>query len=87
MSNKLPSDCGNYPDNWEDEKEYEVWSEGYAENGSRGTACFHGKFKGKNFDETMQKMPHDLFQKNNGKWYVWGCRLFDNEIDARKSFG
>jgi len=20
-------------------------------------------------------------------WTIWGCRLFDNEVDARKSFG
>lgn len=28
--------------------------------------------------------PADL---RDGVWTIWGCRLFDNEADARKNFG
>jgi hypothetical protein len=38
--------------------------------------------------DNMEKIPTaEEYLANNGKHRIWGCRLFDNEADARKSFG
>ncbi|MEJ7831207.1 MAG: hypothetical protein WKF91_23580 [Segetibacter sp.] len=77
-------------------REYQIWSEGFAATGERGGATFHGKQMAETFDEAC-----DLFFKGNSTYdslldgrdmktlirAYWGCRLFDNEADARRSFG
>lgn len=76
-------------------KEYEIWSEGFACSGDRGNATFHGKQNADSFEEAC-----DIFFNGNELYRgllagdrktkiraFWGCRLFDNEIDAKKSFG
>ena len=96
-------------------KEYEIWSEGYAATGERGTAHYYGKAMGETFEEACKnfRYPEDIWapsftpgpnlgrkivvQKgetlklDEGGHYpypsIWACRLFDNEADARKSFG
>lgn len=70
---------------------WEVWSEGFVATGESGTARLMGTIDAKTFAgacRLMAKrehwgayfrlMPHPSF---------WGCRLFDNEADARKAFG
>jgi hypothetical protein len=32
-------------------------------------------------------MSEEYYQKRRSNWNIWGCNLFDNESDARKSFG
>lgn len=79
-------------------KEFEIWSEGYAATGERGTAYFHGKAKGETFEEACKNFrdsdgePLGLDLNEDGSLRydrpsIWACRLFDNEADARKSFG
>lgn len=74
-------------------KEFSIWSEGYADNGGREKACFHGKVIAENFIEACEKIPaidknpNGTLRLNNGTPAIWGCRCFDNESDARKSFG
>lgn len=29
----------------------------------------------------------EAFEKRRSNWKIWGCALFNNEQDARKSFG
>lgn len=29
----------------------------------------------------------EAFLRRRSNWKIWGCALFDNEADARKSFG
>jgi hypothetical protein len=29
----------------------------------------------------------EAYQNRRSNWEIWGCMLFDNEADARKSFG
>ena len=66
---------------------WEIWSEGYAATGERGLAMIHGMIRA----ETFQKACDEFFK--NDRTYrpqdltVWGCRLFDNEKAARRSFG
>lgn len=32
-------------------------------------------------------MSEEYYQNRRSNWKIWGCALFDNEADARKSFG
>jgi hypothetical protein len=79
-------------------KMFEVWSEGYAATGESSGATFHGKTMAETFDEACIKLvgkdlDTDESEKDgynrtsNGKMSIWGCELFDNEKDARASFG
>jgi len=74
---------------------FEIWSEGYRATGEAATATCHGTFEGATFTEAVQRYLETLGQENrafyrqhnDGTWTCWGCRLFDNEADARKAFG
>lgn len=82
---------------------YTVWVEGYAATCEHGTAHCLGTTEADNFIEAAKKLwrkkylpayegdPHiadDYFSINKkGIPCIWGCRCFDNEVDARKSFG
>lgn len=74
-------------------KKFEVWSEGYAATGESGDAVFHGNFEGETFRDAVISFknsltnPHSISCIDIDRMTFWGCRFFDNEIDARKSFG
>lgn len=72
-------------------KTYSIWSEGYRANGDCGSATFHGESKGNSFREACIN-----FSKSNKEFLeyfdesdltYWGCKLFDNKIDAKRRFG
>jgi hypothetical protein len=70
---------------------YEVWAEGYAATGEHGTASYVGSVEASSFEEACRLL-HDpagygALGEVGGRPAYWGCRLFDNEADARKSFG
>lgn len=72
----------------------EIWSEGFAVTGQSAPAELLGIEEADNFDQAveqyMEKHPKriDVREHNGKKIYTdWGCLLFDNESDARKSFG
>lgn len=75
------------------EKVWELWSEGYVASGGVQTATFHGEFEGKTFEDAIQAFKNTLTdQRDIDCVHVkdknfWGCQFFDNEDDARKSFG
>ena len=73
-------------------KDFEIWIEGYLCTGMEGkpsTAQFLGTEKANSFREAVLI----YYVRNPSRTFVpekledWGCRLFDNEYDARKSFG
>lgn len=78
---------------------YEIWSEGFQATGGGGTATLHGKVKAKSFEEAILKfaLEHESFfelldyRPNNNSvgsdYTYWGCRLYDNESEARSAFG
>lgn len=79
-------------------KEFEIWEEGYVITGNRGKAFFRGKAFGNTFEEACENFISDkgekleLDKKEDGSHRyerpsIWGCRLYDNEKEARKSFG
>jgi hypothetical protein len=39
-------------------------------------------------ENTRSKYRNDEdYQKRRSNWNIWGCNLFDNEVDARKFYG
>lgn len=70
-------------------KTFEVWAEGYSATGDNQGASFHGNWQAETFKEACAKWAEGVMEgyynaENNT---FWGCRLFDNEEDARRSFG
>lgn len=70
-------------------KTWEIWMEGYACTGHESGAELVGTAEGETFRDAVfahyAANPNPDF--NSGQLTVWGCRLFDNEAAARKSFG
>lgn len=71
--------------------EYEVWIEGYAATGDRANARFLGKFSGPDFKsaciEAMKALKWDMGYYDEERNSFWACRFYDNEREARASFG
>lgn len=71
---------------------FEVWIEGYSVQGNIGKAQFFGEFEGETFKDAVLKYYSTLSEEDRvlvdlETLTFWGCRFFDNEKDARKSFG
>ena len=79
---------------------YDIWTEGFQGSGDRGYAHpLAFGVEAPSFIEAVQKWwdalksvsnPKKLYGEitiKNGTASIWGCKLFDNEQDARKSFG
>lgn len=74
----------------------ELWVEGYAVTGMSSNAESLGEFDTDSMDEAVQTLlaqpsmvdSKSYFRRSDdGTWSFWGCRIFDNESDARRSFG
>lgn len=74
-------------------RDYEIWLEGYAVSGQHGTAVKIGTVAAESFQEACDSLLKRPGQRERFGGYdserltVWGCELFDNETDARKSYG
>ena len=75
-----------------DMKFFDIWSEGYTIRGQKGPAQFITRSFGTDFRDAC------IYAYNLGDFEgyghfdektltLWGCHLFDNQEDARKSFG
>ena len=72
-------------------KSYEIWCEGYVCTGESGRAHYFGTTMANNFQEACDNFfnndeYHSQYYNSKNLTY-WGCRLFDNEFEARVSFG
>lgn len=70
----------------------EIWIEGYNDHGNIGRAYMIASSEKTNFDEAViEELSDKLDKDRNGNirkpYTIWLCKLFDNENDARKSFG
>ena len=70
---------------------FTLWMEGYGATGDSGTAQCLGTYEGDTFADAVQAWVDEepdraQYFKREGLTY-WCCRFFDNEADARKSFG
>lgn len=72
---------------------WEVWTEGYRATGEEQGAVFHGIYRGETFQDALVAFRASLEDSrteklvNLAKGTFWGCRFFDNETEARESFG
>lgn len=74
---------------------FEIWAEGYSATGNASPARFVTRTQAPTFVEAVQKYVATLDKeaasyfdlRNPERLTRWGCRLFDNEADARRSFG
>lgn len=75
-----------------DSKIWDVWTEGYAATCEHGTATYHGQWQGRTFKEAvgaymLSQSPEMQKLIDLDRMTFWECRFFNNEVDARKSFG
>ena len=68
-------------------KVYTIWIEGYQIQGGSCKASEVATIKANSFKEACKIHYKNDKLFNEEKLTVWGCELYDNEIDARKSFG
>lgn len=72
-------------------RHFDVWCEGYIANGDRGIATKLFRGIGNSLKEVCEERAKtdEEFARyfNADSMAYWGCRIFDNESDARKSFG
>ena len=66
---------------------YQVWQEGYCITGGSSPATYCGSAMAESFQAACDKVLKHNTLYNPKSRSVWGCRLFDNEGDARRSFG
>lgn len=73
-------------------KVYEIWCEGFVTMESRSGAQLLGIIRAESFKSAVikffnlhDKTVNDYFDEERMTFY--GCKLFDNEADARKTFG
>jgi hypothetical protein len=70
---------------------FEIWMEGYAATGESAEAKKIAMVEAPTFREActiaMSRPPWNDGNYRPASNKYWGCGLFDNEADARKSFG
>jgi hypothetical protein len=73
------------------EQSFQIWSEGYSATGQSSGAINFGSESGKTFQEACDKFfakdPRHRGYYNSESLTYWACKLYDNESDARRSFG
>jgi hypothetical protein len=71
------------------EQLFDIWVEGYSVTGNSCTAWHLGSAKGVTFRNACvnyhKRNPDKFYNEDSNS--IWGCKLFDNQSDARKSFG
>ena len=72
-------------------KKFDIWSEGFAATGENGEATFHGTISGEDFEDACCRFCSESEDFsgyfNQTSLTYWGCRLFDNEAEARSRYG
>lgn len=77
----------------QEKKKISLWLEGHVVTGNSAPAMHLGDYEALNLLDALTQY-RDSLPDDKAKSYVrletlsiWGCRVFDNEADARKSFG
>lgn len=70
---------------------YEIWVEGYRTWPDHAEATLFGVGEGEDLNAAALDLAsrNEVFRKNfdPDRMVWWGCRIFDNETDAREVFG
>lgn len=67
----------------------EIWSEGFSVTGQSSGAIKLGTFKADSFNKAVKVLLEEkpdinkYYKEFEGRHFYWGCKLFDNEADAR----
>lgn len=70
---------------------YNIWCEGYRATGESSGATFLGYAEGTSLKDACINLAQQdssfasYFDAN--RMTYWGCRIYDNEYDARSTFG
>ncbi len=70
-----------------------LWMEGFAATGQRQGASMIGTYQAKDLDDAVKQYMEthkgkvDWDRYGRGRHAIWACEIFDNEIEACKSFG
>lgn len=72
-----------------------LWMEGYAATGESGTAQCIGTYNAVDIDDAVKQYMAEHPNRNSVDWdrfgrgrhAIWACEIFDNEAQARESFG
>lgn len=70
-----------------------LWMEGFAATGQRQGASMIGTYEATDLDDAVKQYMEthkgyvDWDRFGRGRHAIWGCEIFDNEEEARKSFG
>lgn len=74
-------------------KNFDLWLEGWHATGGGNDATYLGRWKGRTFEDACDAWAHHKparrlpdYHRNPYPKY-WGCKIYDNEKDARASFG
>lgn len=69
-------------------KTFDIWSEGYVATGESGRAqLMRADARGEDFKDACKRaFAGDHYYNAEYNTY-WGCRLFDNQVEAIRSFG
>ena len=84
-----------------EKEDFDIWVEGYLVTGMEGIPAkaqlIATGVEGKDFNDAVTRWYNSnpenaskygsLYFTKSGNPCLWGCCLFDNETDARKSFG
>jgi len=77
-----------------EDNKYSLWMEGFSVTGNSSIAQYLGEFEGNSFNDACDNWSKtiarpDLYEPGTDERRpsYWGCKIFDNEMDARKSFG
>jgi hypothetical protein len=65
-----------------------LWIEGYSATGESASATYLGNYPGDTLKEAIANFSRSTGEQiDEDGLSIWGCRIFDNEDDARRSFG
>jgi hypothetical protein len=72
---------------------FQLWIEGYMATGESGKAQYLGEFEAETLKDAVIAYkntltdPYSIKCVNIERLSYWGCKFYDNESDARKSYG
>lgn len=66
---------------------YKIWCEGYSATGESQPAHFVAEVEAESFKDACIKHYGGEKTFDSTRLTLWGCRLYDNEYEARRSFG
>jgi len=66
---------------------YQIWSEGFVATGESAHAHVMGEVEAPSFKEACDKLLANDPYYNSTSGTYWGCRLFHDEAEARRSYG